>query len=112
LPSVIVELRAGMKISLILARTVRMGLLRRGLLARNDERDCVGREGEREEEKDTEVLERGSLARRAIAGRERESVSFLCLPLFVRESVARVGGKGNKRETQGRRRRGGELVGI
>jgi hypothetical protein len=85
LPSVIVELRAGMKISLILARTVRMGLLRRGLLARNDERDCVGREGEREEEKDTEVLERGSLARRAIAGRERECVFFVSASVCARE---------------------------
>jgi hypothetical protein len=52
LPSVIVELRVGMKISLILAQTVRMGLLRHGLLAQNDERDCVGRAGR--EEKDTE----------------------------------------------------------
>jgi hypothetical protein len=47
-----VELRVGMKISLILAQTVRMGLLRHGLLAQNDERDCVGRAGR--EEKDTE----------------------------------------------------------
>lgn len=69
-----------------------MGLLRRGLLARNDERDCVGREGVREEEKDTEVLERGSLARSAIGERERESVLFVFA--FVRESVVKVEVKG------------------
>jgi hypothetical protein len=106
-----VELRAGMKISLILAWTVRMGLLRRGHLARKDERDCVGREGEgeREKEKDTEALERGSLARRAIGRRER--VSFLCLRLCVRV-LREWEGKEIRGRCRGRRRRGGELVGI
>lgn len=71
-----------------------MGLLRRGLLARNDERDCVGREGVREEEKDTEVLERGSLARSAIGESERERESVFFVFAFVRESVVRVEVKG------------------
>ena len=69
-------------------------------------------EGEREEEKDTEALERGSLARRAIGGRER--VSFLCLRLWAR--VLRVW---EEKEIRGRCRGGGEdevgsseLVGI
>lgn len=61
-----------MKISLILARTVRTVLLRRGALAGNEERMFVGREGEREEEKETDALARGSLLREAIAEGEKE----------------------------------------
>lgn len=61
-PSVMVELRAGMKISLILDWTVRV--LRRGLVRNAVEKegeeceDRQGREGEMEEEKEMVVLDR------------------------------------------------------
>ena len=68
LPSVMVELRAGMKISLILDRTVRV-LRLEGNVEKEEGRK--GRELEREEEKEMEaklvlvlVLERGALERK------------------------------------------------
>ena len=71
LPSVIVELRAGMKISLILDRTVRVLRLEGNV---EMEEGRKGRELEREEEKEMEVklvlvlvLERGALERKGEA---------------------------------------------